>query len=126
MKRCPECRRDYYDDSLQYCLEDGVALVQGLVPDPIHGSDQPATAILHETAESSEAATRFQVHTTDQTVVQPSSGANVPAVNGFDKRLLAVPLVLAAIVLGGIGLYRYSRSSESGSISSVAVLPFEN
>ena len=29
MKRCPECRRDYYDDSLIYCLEDGVALVQG-------------------------------------------------------------------------------------------------
>ena len=26
MKRCPECRRDYYDDSLLYCLDDGTAL----------------------------------------------------------------------------------------------------
>jgi len=23
MKRCPECRRDYYDDSLLYSLDDG-------------------------------------------------------------------------------------------------------
>jgi len=30
MKRCPECRRDYYDDSLSFCLDDGTALVDGL------------------------------------------------------------------------------------------------
>jgi tetratricopeptide (TPR) repeat protein len=29
MKRCPECRRDYYDDSLLYCLDDGNALLEG-------------------------------------------------------------------------------------------------
>src|SRR3982751_85585 len=29
MKRCPECRRDYYDDSLMYCLDDGSPLVYG-------------------------------------------------------------------------------------------------
>lgn len=29
MKRCPECRRDYYDDSLAYCLDDGSALLDG-------------------------------------------------------------------------------------------------
>ena len=37
MKRCPECRRDYYDDSLSYCLEDGAVLLSGL-------PDEPATA----------------------------------------------------------------------------------
>jgi TolB protein len=42
MKRCPECRRDYYDDSLLYCLEDGAALIQGSVPSP----DEPETAIM--------------------------------------------------------------------------------
>ena len=40
MKRCPECRKDYLDDSLLYCLDDGTPLVQGSV------SDEPATAIL--------------------------------------------------------------------------------
>src|SRR5439155_2039081 len=42
MKRCPECRRDYYDDSMLYCLDDGSALLAGpgderptaILPDP--------------------------------------------------------------------------------------------
>jgi len=39
MKRCPECRRDYHDESLSFCLVDGAVLVSGL-------PDEPATAIL--------------------------------------------------------------------------------
>jgi len=49
MKRCPECRRDYIDDSLLSCLEDGAALIQGSVPSP----DEPQTAILHSIADPS-------------------------------------------------------------------------
>lgn len=41
MKRCPECRRDYYDDSLLYCLDDGNALLAGPVTE-----DECSTAIL--------------------------------------------------------------------------------
>src|SRR6476659_5823353 len=41
MKRCPECRRDYYDDSLLYCLDDGAALVEGPT-----SPEEAATAIL--------------------------------------------------------------------------------
>ena len=41
MKRCPECRRDYYDDSLLYCLDDGSALLDGRA-----SVDEPATAML--------------------------------------------------------------------------------
>jgi Tol biopolymer transport system component len=29
MKRCPECRRDYFDDTLLYCLDDGTPLLEG-------------------------------------------------------------------------------------------------
>lgn len=29
MKRCPECRRDYQDDTLNFCLDDGKPLVDG-------------------------------------------------------------------------------------------------
>jgi Tol biopolymer transport system component len=29
MKRCPQCRRDYYDETLVYCLDDGSALLDG-------------------------------------------------------------------------------------------------
>src|SRR5215218_6949918 len=41
MKRCPECRRDYYDETLLYCLDDGTSLVEGPA-----SMDDPATAIL--------------------------------------------------------------------------------
>jgi Tol biopolymer transport system component len=41
MKRCPECRKDYLDDSLLYCLDDGTALLQGSA-----SFDESATAIL--------------------------------------------------------------------------------
>ena len=40
MKRCPECRRDYFDDSLLYCLDDGSSLLEGPAP-----MDEPATAV---------------------------------------------------------------------------------
>ena len=43
MKRCPECRRDYYDDTLSFCLDDGSALLEGPA-----SPDEPATAILSE------------------------------------------------------------------------------
>ena len=122
MKRCPECRRDYYDDTLLYCLDDGNALLEGPA-----SADEPATAILHVTEAPSEAATRAQIHMTDQTAVLPANtGDIVPKPRGLDKRLLAAPFLLAIIVLGGFFGYRYFKSSTSGQINSIAVLPFEN
>src|SRR3982751_4416938 len=52
MKRCPECRKDYLDDSLMYCLDDGAALVQGTV------ADEPMTAILSGDKISDDGLTR--------------------------------------------------------------------
>ena len=48
MKRCPECRRDYYDDSLFYCLDDG---------SPLGGSaavDEPITEVFQNTEPPSD------------------------------------------------------------------------
>ena len=47
MKRCPECLRDYYDETLLFCLDDGSRLVAG----PASISDLP-TAVLSEAAAS--------------------------------------------------------------------------
>lgn len=49
MKRCPECRRDYYDDSLSFCLEDGTPLVQGSVHIEMSTAILPATALEQNT-----------------------------------------------------------------------------
>jgi TolB-like protein/Tfp pilus assembly protein PilF len=119
MKRCPECRRDYYDDSLLYCLEDGTALLQGSVPSPA----EPQTAILHETTPPAEAQTRAQIHTTDHTAALPSGISDDPR-KSFDKRLLLAPVALAVIVLGGFFAYKYF--AQTGQIESIAVMPFVN
>ncbi|MEO7658145.1 MAG: hypothetical protein ABIV48_00905, partial [Pyrinomonadaceae bacterium] len=95
MKRCPECRRDYYDDTLLYCLDDGNALLDG--PASL-GGDEPPTAILHTTDAVGDAPTRAQIHTTERTAVLPLGSTDLPK-RSFDKRLLAIPFLLAVIAL---------------------------
>ena len=79
MKRCPKCRRDYYDDSLLYCLDDGSALLDG--PATI---DEPATAILPRSDKlMSEPATRIfktdpQAGTVSMSGYVPNSIAVLP------------------------------------------------
>src|SRR5687768_3071907 len=45
MKRCPECRRDYTDETLNFCLDDGAALLDG--PGSEFGASDTPTAVLH-------------------------------------------------------------------------------
>ncbi|MDI1243360.1 MAG: hypothetical protein PSX80_15710 [bacterium] len=126
MKRCPECRRDYVDDTLLYCLEDGVALAQGAVASP----EESQTAIMSEPPASAggqfgnEAATRAQDFTTDQTELLPSGITELPTPKTFDKRLLLAPIITAVIVLGGFFGYKYF--SPAKQIESIAVMPFAN
>ncbi len=148
MKRCPECGRDYYDDTLLYCLDDGNALLEG----PASGGprsepgavatgfpvDESQTAIFHSTAAPGEAPTRAQIHTTEQTAVLPRGAEAEPreSLGGLSERqgLSAhraakplVALVVSALVLvGGFFGYRYFGIGGSAAINSIAVLPFEN
>ena len=123
MKRCPQCRRDYYDDTLVFCLEDGSALIQGSVPAPVESSDEPMTAILHETAPPSDPVTVAHIQNTEQTAVFPS-GITAHKKKGFGKRLLLAPLAIAIIVLAGFITYRYF--TPTNRIESIAVMPFVN
>ncbi|MGD9588520.1 MAG: tetratricopeptide repeat protein [Pyrinomonadaceae bacterium] len=124
MKRCPECRRDYLDDSLMYCLEDGAALVQGSVPSP----DEPQTAILHSTDARSEAATRAQIHTTaaePQSRLSEVSEKQSLSANRAAKPLAAL-IAVVVILIGGFFGFRYLSGSSTKQINSIAVMPFEN
>ena len=125
MKRCPECRRDYYDETLLYCLEDGTALVQGSVPATPEGAVEPATVILHETGPPNEAQTRAQIHTTEQTDALPAAGKSDQSTTGFDKRLLAAAIVAIALAIAAyFGYSEFTKGDEQ--INSIAVLPFAN
>src|SRR5688500_9259029 len=103
MKRCPECRRDYHDDTLSFCLADGTELVYGLA------DEEPATAVfgvptsgggLHD----DEATRTLKTETIGMWV--PEDGFP-NARRTFDKRMLLAPLLLAVIVLGSFLGYRY-------------------
>lgn len=76
MKRCPQCRRDYYDDTLLYCLDDGNALLEG----PASGNE-PATAILPNFESPFEPATA---------VFRPDAQAMTVSMSGYRPNSIAV------------------------------------
>ena len=111
MKRCPECRRDYYDETLLYCLDDGAALLEG--PSSV---DEPATAVM-----PSEGKTRALGGSSAEQVAPPTA-----ALSRAGKRyLLATVLGVSLIAALCAGFYFYYQPSAS-RINSIAVLPFVN
>ncbi|MFM9904805.1 MAG: tetratricopeptide repeat protein [Pyrinomonadaceae bacterium] len=112
MKRCPECRRDYYDDTLLYCLDDGNALLEGPATASVSEpgavatgfpSDEPQTAILSglgvpplggSGSEPGAVATGFRgdegqtaafTNTTDQTAILRTGAEAEPQVSLGDS-----------------------------------------
>ena len=129
MKRCPECRRDYYDDTLLYCLDDGNALLEGpgksepgAIATGLVEGDEPATAFLSEppavaggltepTAQLDEPATAIfprgaeaepQRNLRDSTE-KPSFSANRAV------KPLIVAVVAVAVLVSGFFVYRYLK-----------------
>src|SRR5688572_20264981 len=104
MKRCPECRRDYFDDSLLYCLDDGTALLEG----PATG-DTP-TAILSG-GEDSDAATRPFISSTGKTEIHRSMSSAEYLVHNARKNkiVLAIAGIALIAIIAGIGfaVYKY-------------------
>src|SRR5262245_4967299 len=114
MKRCPECRRDYTDETLNFCLDDGTALLDGPA-----SMDEPATVILTSTA-TNETGTRLYP-SSDQEQYPPSA-KNTKKSNSILAGIAGATL-LCALVLGG---YVYYGRGGNRRIQSIAVLPFEN
>lgn len=103
MKRCPECRKDYLDDSLLYCLDDGAPLVQGTV------GDEPATAILSRGAISGDEQTR-------QLPRASTAKLSTSLTKFFSReRLPWIAAAVFAFIAGGFGWAYFSRSSSGGN-----------
>ena len=129
MKRCPECRRDYHDDTLNFCLADGSELVYGL------SENEPATAVLSDPFVSAggqpagENATRPFINTTKAEPEPPGRLGRLAENPSYSAKRAAKPMiaVAAAVVLlaGGFFGYRYF-SSTGKQIESIAVMPFVN
>ena len=92
MKRCPECRKDYADDSLMYCLDDGTPLLQGRV------ADESATVLLSVERVSNEGVT-----SSSPTATTPRSSGPLPWI-----------IVGVLALVAGFFAYSYFRRSSTG------------
>ena len=122
MKRCPECRRDYYDQTLLYCLDDGTALLEG-PSSGVTAADEPATAMLHSTSPQSESPTITHLHTTIGETSDLESLGNTPRAKSIFAHRMVKPLagvVVATAVLAGA----FFLAGDSNAIDSIAVMPF--
>ncbi len=109
MKRCPECRRDYTDETLNYCLDDGVALLDG--PSAL----EPATHVL--SMENSEAPTIQQNAITGETSVLTSQTTERRGKGKRPAKWVAAMLgvLLVAVVAIGYGGYLLFSSIKAPS-----------
>jgi len=135
MKRCPECRRDYYDDSLLYCLDDGSALLDGP-----RSADEAKTAILRsdELIERTPTVRKFDSRSTAGELPEPETERGATSnTSGFrsptsmprsflgaftSKSKTALVCLIALAVLGGIGFGIY----RLGFTKSTRTRPFQN
>lgn len=112
MKHCPRCNRDYNDETLNFCLDDGEWLREVSV------AGEAETAALE-----SEAPTRVY----DTPISSPDSEPTAPA-NPVSKKRNVIAgvvgiLLLAALAIGGYWIYGGRTGKQ---IDSIAVMPFVN
>ncbi len=103
MKRCPKCRRDYTDETLNFCLDDGAALVDG--PASV---DEPATAILSVPPAVPGGSLAAESPTVQ---IQPPTTAG-----GYgrpNRGLLVVTTIAVLLVISGIGFAVYKFWSRA-------------
>ena len=112
MKQCPRCNRNYADDALSYCLEDGAVLVKKYDPDATMISPYPPSPIVPPTVayQPPPAEMRFQPPVFAPAPAEPAPRRRSPLAVGA--------LVLVALAVGlTIGWFIFERSNSSSSSS---------
>jgi F5/8 type C domain len=108
MKRCPKCNRQYKDDSLRFCLEDGTALTS-----ITRGGDAPATEILPRVPETQRSAAP---------TIPSYPGADSARLPGESRQsnpvLTAGVIAIALLLLALVGIVGYFVIRQSGSSDS--------
>lgn len=109
MKRCPECRRDYTDGSLNFCLDDGARLLDGPAMEPRalaggpSGDFEPSTAIVSEAGTAIFPASEAPRHDVENSVaVMPFKNISADAENEYFCEGLAEELLNGLAKIGGL------------------------
>lgn len=128
MKRCPECRRVYYDESMLFCLDDGASLLEGPA-----SLDESKTEILNSKFDNlptkvfpspeSERATKLQSSETEETAISATDKIGKSG-NLLPKKALLIFVIIGTLGLAGFLGFKYFTPSKQ--IESIAVMPFTN
>jgi len=114
MKRCPKCNREYKDDTLRFCLDDGTPLSSVT-------REAPATEILPRGAPTQKSST--------PTIPSYRGNESAPALPEETRRsnpvltggVIAIVLLLLVLVgIAGFFVIRQSNSSEPASSNPAA------
>jgi hypothetical protein len=120
MKVCPQCRSEYTDDALKYCLQDGTPLfdspVQSTSPDFTTESE---TVISPKRVER----IRFDPPSSFQTN-QPSWETNQPVIIEREPKKSNTPMIVALTILGtilvlgvgGVGAWLYFNNKKNVAV----------
>jgi len=111
MKACPKCKRNYADDSLIFCLDDGSLLSAKYDPD--------ATLVMNPTPTSPQPGpTVPSIQPPRPAAPYPMGSAAQPS-SGHPHLIYAIAGLLAVvIVVAGLALVAYIRFSSSGTTSA--------
>jgi TolB-like protein len=121
MRECPECKRVYYDETLNYCLEDGAELVYGPTD-----KDDPTAILSGEPL--GEAPTRHQFVPDSGSAAGSYKDESLSTSSPFLTKNRGWLLILVpAFILGAVFFgYRYFDSASVKRIESIAIMPFAN
>lgn len=113
VKRCPQCRREYTDETLNFCLDDGSALVE---------RDETPTAVLPVTGTDAEPPTKIfpEPNRSDPPVDATLSGL------WNKKNIVRAGLTALVLVTAFVGYRFIPGGSPTTQIESIAVLPLAN
>ena len=119
MKYCSHCGKEYVDETLNFCLDDGERLTGRDIE-----SESPTAIKMPDI--SAELPSTQGSQGVDRTEILPGRRPIDRAVPGISRRGLAmVALVVAFTAIGYWGYKRYFGQSDT-PITSIAVLPFRN
>jgi hypothetical protein len=117
MKQCPRCNRNYADDALSYCLEDGAILVKKYDPDATLVNPYPPVPVVPPTVAYQGAPV-----TSANQAPGPAPDIPAPAAPRKSPWLVGVLVVVALGVGLAIGGFFFQRSSTT-STSSSSIVP---
>src|SRR5690242_16801427 len=114
MRRCPKCRREYNDDTLRFCLEDGSSLTT-----IARDANPPTTAILPAQSQTQKAGapTIPSYPNLNATPAQSSPGRRSNPV------LTAGVIAIALLLLALVGFVAFFVIKQSGGNQSAQATP---